>query len=32
MEDGQKMRDPQTSKIAMELHLAKFNYYMAKQD
>ncbi len=32
MDDGQKMRDPQTSKIAMELHLAKFNYYMAKQD
>ena len=32
MEDGQKMRDPQTSKIAMELHLAKFNYYMARQD
>ncbi len=32
MEDGQKMRDPKTSKIAMELHLAKFNYYMARQD
>lgn len=32
MEDENKMRDPQTSKIAMELHLAKFNYYMAKQD
>lgn len=32
MDDGHKMRDPQTSKIAMELHLAKFNYYMARQD
>ena len=32
MDDEQKIRDPQTSKIAMELHLAKFNYYMAKQD
>ena len=32
MDDEQKIRDPQTSKIAMELHLAKFNYYMAKRD
>ncbi len=32
MEDDQKMRDPQTCKIAMDLHLAKFNYFMAKKD
>ncbi len=28
----QKIRDAQTSKIAMDLHLAKFNYFMAKKD
>lgn len=32
MENEQKLRDPQTSKIAMDLHLAKFNYFMAKKD
>lgn len=32
MEDEQKMRDPQSCKIAMDLHLAKFNYFMAKKD
>ncbi len=32
MEDYQNMRDPQTCKIAMDLHIAKFNYYMAKRD
>ena len=32
MEDNQKIRDPQTSKVAMDLHLAKFNYFMAKKD
>lgn len=32
MEDNQKMRDPQSCKIAMDLHLAKFNYFMAKKD
>ena len=32
MEDGEKMRDPQAYKIAMDLHLAKFNFYMAKKD
>ncbi len=32
MEDDHKMRDPQTCKIAMDLHLAKFNYFMAKKD
>ncbi len=32
MEDEPKMRDPQACKIAMDLHLAKFNYFMAKKD
>lgn len=32
MEDNQKMRDPKACKIAMDLHLAKFNYFMAKRD
>lgn len=32
MEDNEKIRDPQTCKIAMDLHIAKFNYYMAKRD
>lgn len=32
MENQQKIRDAQTSKIAMDLHLAKFNYFMAKKD
>ena len=32
MEDDSKMRDPQACKIAMDLHLAKFNYFMAKKD
>lgn len=32
MENDKKIRDPQTAKIAMDLHLAKFNYFMAKSD
>lgn len=32
MEDERKMRDPQSCKIAMDLHLAKFNYFVAKKD
>lgn len=32
MDNEHKVRDPQTSKIAMDLHLAKFNYFMAKKD
>lgn len=32
MENDHRMRNPQTSKVAMDLHLAKFNYFMAKKD
>jgi len=32
MEDSHKIRDPQSAKIAMDLHLAKFNYFMAKKN
>lgn len=32
MDNEYKIRDPQTLKIAMDLHLAKFNYFMTKKD
>lgn len=32
MENEPKMRDPHACKIAMDLHLAKFNYFMTKKD
>lgn len=32
MEDDPRMLDPKACKIAIDLHLAKFNYFMAKKD
>lgn len=32
MEEKKNTRDPRACKAIMDLHLAKFNYYMAKKD